>query len=421
MTPPILRGRTDPVPGPPGGPGRVAEPTRAAAFSFALEGADPRSAARAGRFTTPHGAFETPAFMPVGTQATVKGLAPEELRELGIRIVLANAYHLYLRPGADVVAEAGGLHRFMGWDGPILTDSGGYQVFSLAALSRIDDDGVTFRSHVDGSSHRFTPEKVIDIQRALGSDIAMPLDHCVANPADAAVAREAMTRTLRWLERSVDAVAAGRARWGGAPQTLFGIVQGATVAELRRESARATRAFDLTGVAVGGLAVGEPRDVMYEMLEILEPELDSGQPRYLMGVGFPADLIEAIARGMDLFDCVAPTRHGRNGTLFTRRGRLNIRGSAYRRDLRPVDPECSCRVCASATRAYLCHLFHAREMLGPRLATYHNVFFYREIMSEARAAILAGGFKGWAESFLERLGGGAPSAYEDGGRVPRPA
>jgi queuine tRNA-ribosyltransferase len=394
---------------PPGGQGPGVAPAAAHAagaepFGFVLEARD--GAARAGRFHTPHGVVETPAFMPVGTQAAVKALSSAELREAGVAMVLANAYHLYLRPGADLVAEAGGLHRFMGWQGPLLTDSGGYQVFSLAALARVDDEGVTFRSHLDGSAHRFTPEGVVDLQRALGPDVAMPLDHCLANPAAREAARAAVLRTLRWLERSANRMRELDARGEGNPQALFGIVQGATYPDLRRESARATRDLGLPGVAVGGLAVGEPNAEMHAMLEVVEPELDPGRPRYLMGVGFPEDLVRAVARGMDLFDCVAPTRHGRNGTLFTREGRLNIRNAAHRRDHGPIDPACSCQACAMASRAYLSHLFHAREILGLRLATYHNVFFLSDLMRRAREAIASGGFTTWAGEFLDRYQAG---------------
>jgi queuine tRNA-ribosyltransferase len=377
-------------------------------FGFELEARDGASAARAGRLRTPHGIVETPAFMPVGTQAAVKALSSAELREAGVTIVLANAYHLYLRPGADLIAEAGGLHSFMGWHGPLLTDSGGYQAFSLASLARVDDDGVTFRSHLDGSSHRFTPESVVDLQRALGPDVAMQLDHCLANPAERGAAREAVLRTLRWLERSVRRTRELDARGEGGAQALFGIVQGATYADLRRESARATRDLGSPGVAVGGLAVGEPNEEMHAMLEVVEPELDPGRPRYLMGVGFPEDLVRAIARGMDLFDCVAPTRHGRNGTLFTREGRLNIRNAAHRRDHGPIDPGCACSACATTSRAYLSHLFHAREILGLRLATYHNVFFLSDVMRQARRAVTTGRFAAWSGSFLERYAAARP-------------
>ncbi len=390
------------------GPGTGASPDPAGPFAFELFARDGASGARAGRFHTPHGIVDTPAFMPVGTQAAVKALSSAELLETGVAMVLANAYHLYLRPGADVIAEAGGLHRFMGWAGPLLTDSGGYQVFSLAALARVDDEGVSFRSHLDGSCHRFTPESVVDLQRALGPDVAMQLDHCLANPAERGAARAAVLRTLRWLERSLRRARELDARGEGAPQALFGIVQGATFAELRRESARATRAFDLPGAAVGGLAVGEPNAEMYAMLEAVEPELDPARPRYLMGVGFPEDLVHAIARGMDLFDCVAPTRHGRNGTLFTREGRLNIRNAAHRRDHGAIDPACACGACATTSRAYLSHLFRAREILGVRLATYHNVFFLSDLMRRAREAIVAGAFAGWAADFLDRYGAARP-------------
>ncbi|MFN2432912.1 MAG: tRNA guanosine(34) transglycosylase Tgt [Gemmatimonadota bacterium] len=373
--------------------------------TFRLLARDPAGAARAGELLTPRGRVATPAFMPVGTQATVKGVTPAELREVGVEIVLANAYHLYLRPGAETVAEAGGLHRFMGWDGPVLTDSGGYQVFSLSALARVDDEGVTFRSHLDGSLHRFTPEKVVEIQRDLGSDVAMPLDHCLANPAGECEAREAVERTLRWLERSVRHAEALRAR-GGAGGALFGIVQGSTFAGLRRDSARATRAFDLPGTAIGGLAVGEPNAEMRGVLEALEPELDPRRPRYVMGVGFPEDLVHAVARGMDLFDCVAPTRHGRNGTLFTRDGRINIRGRAHRRDHGPIEPGCGCGACALASRAYLSHLFHAREVLGLRLATLHNLHFLTTLLREAREAVLASRYASWADDTLARYAAG---------------
>jgi queuine tRNA-ribosyltransferase len=394
-------------PGEPQAASRFAPDTPPEPFAFDLLARDPGSAGRLGRFHTPHGSVDTPAFMPVGTQAAVKALSPDELRETGVQIVLANAYHLYLRPGADVVAEAGGLHRFMGWDGPILTDSGGYQVFSLAALARVDEEGVTFRSHIDGSLRRLTPEAVVDLQRALGPDVAMPLDHCLANPAGREAAHAAVERTLRWLERALER---HRQTAAGAPQALFGIVQGATFADLRRRSARATRALDLHGVAVGGLAVGEPNEEMYAMLEVVEPELDSDRPRYLMGVGFPEDLVRAVAHGMDLFDCVAPTRHGRNGTLFTDAGRINIRNAVFRRDHGPIDPNCACRACATASRAYLSHLFHAGEILGPRLATYHNVHFLSELLRRAREALRDGGFGGWAQEFLEGYAPARPRA-----------
>jgi queuine tRNA-ribosyltransferase len=272
----------------------------------------------------------------------------------------------------------------------------------------VDDDGVTFRSHLDGSSHRFTPESVVDLQRALGPDVAMQLDHCLANPAERGAAREAVLRTLRWLERSVRRTRELDARGEGGAQALFGIVQGATYADLRRESARATRDLGSPGVAVGGLAVGEPNEEMHAMLEVVEPELDPGRPRYLMGVGFPEDLVRAIARGMDLFDCVAPTRHGRNGTLFTREGRLNIRNAAHRRDHGPIDPGCACSACATTSRAYLSHLFHAREILGLRLATYHNVFFLSDLMRQARVAVTTGRFAAWSGSFLERYAAARP-------------
>jgi queuine tRNA-ribosyltransferase len=375
-------------------------------FAFAVVGRDSGTAARAGLLSTPHGDVETPSFLPVGTQATVKALAPDELREVGVQIVLANAYHLHLRPGEDVVAEAGGLHRFSGWDGPILTDSGGFQVFSQAPLVKVDEDGVTLRSHLDGSLRRLTPESVVDLQRALGSDVTMPLDHCLPNPAPRAEAGQAVERTLRWLERSIRRTADGD---GPSRQALFGIVQGATHADLRRASARATRDLGPPGFAVGGLAVGEPRETLLEILEVLEPELGPESPRHLMGVGFPEDLVEAVARGMDLFDCVAPTRHGRTGALFTREGRINLRSAVHRRNHGPIDPDCGCAACSRFSRAYLAHLVHAGEILGLRLATYHNVAFVVRLLREARTALLEGRFGAWRAAFHERWTARRPS------------
>jgi queuine tRNA-ribosyltransferase len=377
-----------------------------ARFGFELLATDPASAARAGRVLTSRGLVETPGFMPVGTNATVKAMTGEELREIGVEMVLANAYHLYLRPGVEIIARAGGLHGFMNWPGPILTDSGGYQVFSLAALNRVDEDGVDFRSHLDGSRHRFTPEGVVDLQGALGSDIVMPLDHCLANPATHAEAHAAARRTLQWLERSVARMRTLEGRTATRPQALFGIVQGSTFADLRRDSARATTQLDLLGTAIGGLAVGEPREEMYGVLEALQPELHPDRPRYLMGVGFPQDLLASIARGMDLFDCVAPTRHGRNGALFTAEGRINIRNTVFATDYGPLDPTCACRACASSSRAYLHHLFHAREILGLRLATYHNLSFLTELLRAARQAIFDARFASWSASFLDRYTAG---------------
>ncbi|MGH7558526.1 MAG: tRNA guanosine(34) transglycosylase Tgt [Gemmatimonadota bacterium] len=360
-------------------------------------------AARAGVLTTDHGEIRTPAFMPVGTQATVKALAPEDLHELDVEILLANAYHLHLRPGADVVRRLGGLHGFMAWDGSILTDSGGYQVFSLAELREIDADGVTFRSHLDGSTHRFTPEGVMRLQRDLGADIVMVFDDCAPYPCGEEDARAAVERTTRWAERCLAehrqllAVDPGSHR-----QRLYGIVQGSTYADLRRASARQIGDLDLDGIAIGGLSVGEEKPLMYEMLEVTVPEIAASRPRYLMGVGFPEDVLAAIARGVDLFDCVAPTRHGRTGAAFTADGRVNIENRRFAEDDRPLDPECACRVCATWSRAYIRHLFKAREMLGPRLLSYHNVAFLTRLVDAARRAIHEARFQSWADVWTER-------------------
>lgn len=348
---------------------------------------------RLGLLHTPRGTVRTPAFMPVGTQGTVKGLTADEVREVGAEIVLANTFHLYLRPGPEIVARAGGLHRFMGWNGPILTDSGGFQVFSLAKLRRLTDDGVTFRSPIDGSEHTFTPERVLEIQRDLGSDLIMPLDVCLGYPADEAQAREALRVTMAWARRS-------RARGADAEQMLFGIVQGGFSPALRREAAEQVAALGFAGHAIGGLSVGEPRELGHALLAEVTSLLPPEQPRYLMGVGSPPDLLEAIARGVDLFDCVLPTRVARTGVIFTRRGRLTVRSARFRDDHEPLDPDCSCTVCRTYTRAYVRHLFNADEMLGPRLATYHNLAFLARLMDDARAAIAADRFEAWARSVL---------------------
>lgn len=357
--------------------------------------------ARTGILRTAHGLVSTPAFMPVGTLASVKGLAPSELRELGVEILLANAYHLHLRPGADVVRRLGGLHAFMGWDGPILTDSGGYQVFSLAGLRRIDDDGVTFRSHLDGSTHRFTPERVMEIESALGADIVMAFDDCASFPCDASAAAAAAERTARWAERSFLALQARADAWPWR-QYLYGIIQGSTCPELRRESARRIGALEFDGLAIGGLSVGEPKLLMLETIETTIPEMDAARPRYLMGVGFPEDVVAAIVRGVDLFDCVAPTRHGRTGAAFTRDGRVNVENARFADDGAPIDPECGCFVCRTWSRAYIRHLFRSREMLGPRLLSHHNVAFLVELVARARAAIEAGELTAWAARWTDR-------------------
>jgi queuine tRNA-ribosyltransferase len=358
-------------------------------MTFQILREEPASQARLGRFHTPRGIVETPAFMPVGTNATVKALTPDEVAECGAQMILANAFHLYLRPGPELVARAGGLHAFMGWPGPILTDSGGYQVYSLARMRVIDDGGVTFRSPLDGSTHRFTPEGVVDLQRQLDSDVQMPLDVCSGYPLDAAAARGALEQTLRWAER-----ARGRHAEAGSG-LLFGIVQGGFDAALRREAAERTAALGFVGYAIGGLSVGEPHHLTQALVEATVAGLPLQAPRYLMGVGGPPALLDAIGRGIDLFDCALPTRVARTGTIFTATGRINIRNAAYREDLSPPDAGCGCGVCARVTRAYLRHLFAADEMLGPRLATYHNLFFLGRLLADARAALAEGRFEAW--------------------------
>ncbi len=358
--------------------------------------------ARTGALHTDHGVVRTPAFMPVGTLATVKALTPNDLIELGVEIVLANAYHLHLRPGADIVFELGGLHRFMGWDGPILTDSGGYQVFSLAALRQIDDEGVTFRSHLDGTTHRFTPESVMQLEAKLGADIVMAFDECAPYPCEPNEAQVAAERTLRWAERCLTAHRALNGEPWVHHRFLYGIVQGSVDGGLRRQNARAMTSLDFDGFAIGGLSVGESKPLMYEMLDVTVPELPADKPRYLMGVGFPEDVVTAIGRGVDLFDCVAPTRHGRTGAAYTRDGRINIENARFAADDRPLDEKCGCAVCKTWSRGYIRHLFRSDEMLGPRLLSYHNVAFLIELVERARRAIEAGEFEQWSSGWSDR-------------------
>jgi queuine tRNA-ribosyltransferase len=359
---------------------------------FTLLKTDVHTHARAGVFSTPHGDIPMPAFAPVGTQASVKTISPHELHELGASLILANTYHLHLRPGADVVARLGGLHRFMAWDGPLLTDSGGFQVFSLARLRRVDADGVTFRSHVDGSEHRFTPEKAIAIQEQLGADIIMAFDEC-AEPHDRAYNEAALARTHAWAERC-------RAAQTRRDQALFGIVQGGVFADLRQESARLLRGLDFPGYAIGGLSVGESKAEMHAMLEVTTPLLPADKPRYLMGVGSPEDLFEGVARGIDLFDCVLPTRMARNGTVLTRQGRLNLRNAQYAEDSRPIEEGCTCYACQHFSRAYVRHLVRVKEILGLRLTTIHNLHFMLDLMRQMRTLILEGTFLAFKKEFL---------------------
>ena len=362
--------------------------------------------ARRGRLHTPHGAVETPAFMPVGTAGAVKAVTPRDLDAAGAVLLLANTYHLHLRPGDELIARRGGLHRFMGWDGPILTDSGGYQVFSLAARRVIAEPGVRFRSHLDGSEHELTPEAATDIQARLGSDIAMAFDECTPWPASIDAARESMERTVRWARRSRsrhDALA-GSPRGAGAVMTTpgqlqFGIVQGGMYPALRERSARETMALGFHAYAIGGLSVGEPTPLMYDVTEVTAAMLPADRPRYLMGVGTPADLVESVARGIDLFDCVLPTRNARNGQLFTRSGPLSIKAAACAEDDRPVEADCGCYTCSHFARAYLRHLHVAKEMTGAVLATIHNLHFYLDTMRRIRDAIRSGGFERFRQAF----------------------
>ncbi|HWP82834.1 MAG TPA: tRNA guanosine(34) transglycosylase Tgt [Bacteroidota bacterium] len=358
--------------------------------------------ARAGVLETSHGVIDTPLFMPVGTQGSVKAIEQRELLEIGAQIILGNTYHLYLRPGTEIIAKAGGLHRFMNWEKPILTDSGGYQVFSLTDLRRIEEEGVTFRSHLDGSQHTFTPEKVVQIQRILGSDLIMVLDECTPFPCEEAYARKSNELTIRWAERCRNEFEASAPHYDHS-QALFGIVQGSVYPNIREKSARSLVSMDFHGYAIGGLAVGEPVETMYRMVDVVEPMLPIDKPRYLMGVGTPENLLKAISRGMDMFDCVMPTRNGRNAMLFTRFGPVNIKNAVYKDDFTPVDESCSCYTCRTFTRAYLRHLFQAKEILALQLATIHNLNFYLWLMREARQAILEHRFSQWKEEMLHQM------------------
>jgi queuine tRNA-ribosyltransferase len=353
--------------------------------------------ARRGRVTTAHGVVDTPVFMPVGTQGTVKALAPDDLETAGAQIVLGNTYHLFLRPGHEVIRELGGLHRFMGWQGAILTDSGGFQVWSLAKLRKITDEGVEFRAPLDGATRFLSPELVVEIQRALGSDIAMILDDCLAYPATRETTERSLALTLRWAERC----RAAHARGDGA-QALFGIVQGGTDEELRLRAAEATVALGFDGYAIGGLAVGEPKPELYALTELVARALPADRPRYLMGVGRPDDLVECVARGVDMFDCVLPTRNARNGQAFTREGPVTIKQARWTRDPAPLDANCACYTCRRFSRAYLRHLFVAEELLAYRLLTLHNVHFYMDLMAGVREAIAAGRFEAFRTRFYGR-------------------
>ena len=364
-------------------------------FEFELLHICKQTGARRGRLHTPHGVIETPVYMPVGTQASVKTVSPEELKDLNAQIILSNTYHLHLRPGEDLIERAGDLHAFMNWDRPILTDSGGFQVFSLAGLRKITEEGVTFQSHLDGSRQFFSPEVTIGIEEKLGSDIAMQLDVCSAYPCDYPTAEKAMRRTLRWLERCMDAKTRD-------DQALFGIVQGAFYKDLRVEHAKALAGYDLPGFGIGGLSVGEPKEIMYDILEALNPVMPYDKPRYLMGVGSPDCLIEGVLRGVDMFDCVLATRVARNGTVFTRNGRLVVRNASYAEDFRPLEEGCDCYACKNYSRAYIRHLLKAEEIFGLRLCSIHNLRYLTKLMEDIRRAIEQDALRDFAEDFYSR-------------------
>ncbi|MCS6965252.1 MAG: tRNA guanosine(34) transglycosylase Tgt [Candidatus Kapabacteria bacterium] len=371
-------------------------------IGFQTTATDPQSNARVGLLRTAHGPVETPAFMPVGTQGTIKALDHRRAHELGVQILLCNAYHLYLRPGIEAIERSGGLHRFIGWEKPILTDSGGYQIFSLQQLRRLSDDGVEFRSHIDGSLHRFTPELVIAIQRSLGSDIMMTLDECPPYPAERAVLECAVRRTLLWAQRAWQAFQSSAPRYGSR-QLLFGIGQGGTDPTLRRQCLSELCQWNFDGFAIGGLSVGEPTELLYDMVALSTELLPADRPRYLMGVGTPENILTSIEHGVDLFDCVLPTRNARNGQLFTTRGKINIHNARWRHSDEPIDPEVDHPVSRTVTLGYLRHLFTAGEVTALILATEHNLAFYHWLLATARQKIRDGSFRHWKRSFLERL------------------
>jgi queuine tRNA-ribosyltransferase len=357
-----------------------------------------QTGARLGKLHTPHGTIDTPVFMPVGTQATVKTMTPEELKEMDAQIILSNTYHLFLRPGHELVKEAGGLHSFMNWDRGILTDSGGFQVFSLSNLREIDEDGVAFRSHLSGEKLFLSPEKATEVQNALGADIIMAFDECAPYPAEKDYVKPSMERTTRWAERCL------KAHQRPHDQALFGIVQGGMYKDLRQQSAKDLVSLDFPGYAIGGLSVGEPHDLMYEILEATVPFLPVHKPRYLMGVGSPDALIEGAMRGIDMFDCVLPTRIARNGTCMTSHGRLVIRNAKYARDFTPLDPNCDCYTCRNYSRAYIRHLIKSEEILGVRLTTYHNLYFLIQLMKQVRQAIMEDRLRDFRDEFFARYG-----------------
>lgn len=374
---------------------------------FELIKQDKNSQARLGKITTEHGVINTPAFMPVGTHATIKGLYFKDVEDAGAQIILSNTYHLFLRPGMEIIRKAGGLHKFMSWNKPILTDSGGYQVFSLALLRKLSDKGVEFQSHIDGFKHFLTPEDVINIQHDLGSDIMMPLDECVHYPCTRDQAQVAMRRTISWAQRSFKHRNDHLKHNPTKKQFLFGIVQGATYEDLRSKCARELTDIDFDGFSIGGVSVGEPSELIYNILDYTAKLLPSNKPRYAMGIGYPQDIIEAVARGVDMFDCVVPTRFGRNGTGFTSTGKIVIKNAPYAEDFRPLDEKCGCYCCKNFTRAYLRHLFNAQEMLGLTLLSLHNVYFFLDLARKIRQAITDNQFNEFKKDFLERYNNSA--------------
>lgn len=365
-------------------------------FNYVLLYQDQRSQARRGCITTPRGEIQTPVFMPVGTQGTVKGVLPEALKEIGAQIILANTYHLYLRPGHKLVQQLGGLHKFMQWDRPILTDSGGFQVFSLGDLRKITEEGAAFQSHLDGSKHLLTPELSIEIQLALGADIVMVFDECIPHPAERSYIVDSTNRSARWAKRCREVLPAG------SSTALFGIVQGGMKPELRKQSAEQLQEIGFEGYALGGLSVGEETSHMYDMMEYSLPLLPQGRPRYVMGVGTPENLVEGVARGCDMFDCVMPTRNARNGVLFTSFGKISIKQARYREDPQPVDPDCQCYVCRNYSRAYLRHLYMSKEILASVLNTHHNLYYYQQLMAGIRQALESGSFTEFRSEFYRQ-------------------
>ena len=371
-------------------------------MNFKVLKTDVNCSARIGTVKTDHGEIQTPIFMPVGTHGAVKTVTPSDLKSVKAQIILGNTYHLYLRPGTELINTAGGLHEFMGWDSPILTDSGGFQVFSLARLNKITDEGVEFQSHLDGSRHHLTPEKSMEIQRDLGADIIMAFDECPPSDADTNTIRNAVNRTKIWIERCKQYLKENTSVYNWE-QTMFPIVQGGVVPELRKRSSEDMIPYAKCGMAIGGLAVGEEKPAMFEMIELMDELLPKEQPRYLMGVGTPSDLIQAVQRGVDMFDCVMPTRNARNGQLFTSFGKVNIRNEKYKSDFNPIDENCDCETCQNFTRSYLRHLFNIKEVLGLRLATIHNLHYYLNLMELMRSHIQKGDFQNWSQQYLNNL------------------